>query len=517
MAHVIESVEAGLERPYGCGEQTISSTYPSLMVVKYYQGQGIETPVAARARRYLREGYQRLLRYREPEGGFSYWGQGDPNVALTAYALRFLSEAGKFNEVDPATVRAALAWVLRQQDAQGSWHSDDRLSAYVLWTLADIELPQPTGDELKIVNGALANGLNYLSARTAGTADPYVVALSVLALIRGGHREAAAPLVDGLVKTAHMKDGKAYWELSGNTLFHSWGLPGQVEVTALVLRALHAFSTQDDQSSTHELTNQGLIFLARAQDHHGVWYSGQTTWNVLSVMLELAKRPSGDDQPVEARIFVNGRLTKTVAIPKEKRSTGPIYLDLTGSIATGRNKIEIQIAKAIALAGAQASANYYVPWNMAADREASKPEGRQALHLAVHFDKTQARPGEPIDCQVEVERVGRQGWGMMLAEIGVPPGADVDRGSLESAVAASGSELNHYEVLPDRIVVYVWPRAGGTKFHFSFKPRFEMRAYGAPSTLYDYYNPEAYVAIAPEMFHISASQPTAIAERATGR
>jgi hypothetical protein len=78
-------------------------------------------------------------------------------------------------------------------------------------------------------------------------------------------------------------------------------------------------------------------------------------------------------------------------------------------------------------------------------------------------------------------------------------------------------ELNHYEVLPDRIVVYAWPRAGGTKFHFSFKPRFEMRAYSAPSTLYDYYNPEAYVAVAPEMFHINASQPTAIAERATGK
>jgi hypothetical protein len=145
------------------------------------------------------------------------------------------------------------------------------------------------------------------------------------------------------------------------------------------------------------------------------------------------------------------------------------------------------------------------------------PEGRQALRLAVHFDKTQASPGDAIDCRVEVERIGGQGWGMMLAEIGVPPGSDVDRASLENAVAASGWQLNHYEVLPDRILVYVWPSAGGTKFHFSFKPRFEMHAYSAPSTLYDYYNPEAYVAIAPEMFHIGAVQPRAVAETAGKR
>ncbi len=31
LAHVVENLEAGLEKPNGCGEQTISSTYPSLL------------------------------------------------------------------------------------------------------------------------------------------------------------------------------------------------------------------------------------------------------------------------------------------------------------------------------------------------------------------------------------------------------------------------------------------------------------------------------------------------------
>lgn len=513
IAHVIESVEAGLSRPYGCGEQTISSTYPSLMVLKYYRAQGEKAPpIAARAQNYLREGYERLLRYQEPGGGFSYWGHGDPDVSLTAYALRFLTEASQLIDVDQSRISAALSWLLAQQSAAGSWQSDDRISAYVLWTVAELQLPPAHANaEVERVKVSLTRGMGYLTTRTAASSDPYLTALSVLALVRTGRRDDAAPLVDQLSQAAHVKDGKAYWELSGSTLFHSWGLPGQVEVTALALRALHAFSPTEDLTARLPLINQGLLFLARKQDQYGVWYSGQTTWNVLNVMLELTKTPSADDQTVEAKIVINGKLARAIEIPQGKRSTGPIYIDLTNYLAAGKSKIEIQADKPMALAGAQVSASYYVPWSSVSAREAWKPEGSQALRLAVHYDKTQARQGEPIDCSVEVERIARNGWGMMLAEIGVPPGADVDRASVESAVAASGWELNHYEVLPDRILFYVWPRTGGTRFHFSFKPRFEMRAYSAPSTLYDYYNPEAYVAIAPELFNVTASQPAAVA------
>jgi uncharacterized protein YfaS (alpha-2-macroglobulin family) len=89
---------------------------------------------------------------------------------------------------------------------------------------------------------------------------------------------------------------------------------------------------------------------------------------------------------------------------------------------------------------------------------------------------------------------------MMLAEIGLPPGADVDRQSLQNAV--SKDAISQYDVLPDRVVVYAWPTAGGTKFTFSFKPRFAMNAAAAPSVLYDYYNPEAQATVAPSRFRV---------------
>jgi uncharacterized protein YfaS (alpha-2-macroglobulin family) len=146
----------------------------------------------------------------------------------------------------------------------------------------------------------------------------------------------------------------------------------------------------------------------------------------------------------------------------------------------------------------QLSAAYYVPWM------AKQPSPATPLRFKVEFDKTAVTAGETVTCTVSAEHVGFRGYGMMLAEIGLPPGADVDRQSLEAALEASGWALNHYDILPDRVVAYLWPQAGTTKFSFQFRPRFGMQAKNAPSELYDYYNPDARVVEAPVEFRIIA-------------
>jgi hypothetical protein len=51
-------------------------------------------------------------------------------------------------------------------------------------------------------------------------------------------------------------------------------------------------------------------------------------------------------------------------------------------------------------------------------------------------------------------------------------------------------------------VVYLWPRAGGTKFEFAFRPRFGLDAKTPASILYDYYNPDARVTLVPVKFQV---------------
>jgi hypothetical protein len=85
----------------------------------------------------------------------------------------------------------------------------------------------------------------------------------------------------------------------------------------------------------------------------------------------------------------------------------------------------------------------------------------------------------------------------------------VDRGSLETAVATSGIE--QYDILPDRVVLYLWPQAGGSNFQFAFRPRMAMRAMSAQSLLYDYYNPEEQVIVAPVRFHVQPRTEATVA------
>jgi hypothetical protein len=48
----------------------------------------------------------------------------------------------------------------------------------------------------------------------------------------------------------------------------------------------------------------------------------------------------------------------------------------------------------------------------------------------------------------------------------------------------------------------MWAKAGGSKFNFSFKPRYGINAKTPASKIYDYYNEESNGVVAPLNFVI---------------
>ena len=208
------------------------------------------------------------------------------------------------------------------------------------------------------------------------------------------------------------------------------------------------------------------------------------------------------DAAVGGEVLVNGRKAKSVELPEPGRLVTPITVNLDQFVHSGDNRIEIKRAVGSSPASVQAVATYYLPWaeSIATQNENWRANGSSGLRLVTRFDKTEGNVSDQINCHVEAERIGSRGYGMMLAEIGLPPGADVDRASLDSAMKGSDWSISQYDILPDRVIVYLWPRAGGTKFDFKFRPRFGLRAQTAASTVCDYYNPEARAIVAPIRF-----------------
>ena len=509
LAHVTESIEAGLERPYGCGEQTLSSTYPSVMLLKYYKASGVPNPsLQKKASRFVDLGYHRLLNYREEGGGFSYWGHGSPDVALTAYAVRFLSDASTFTDVDPEIINTAKKWLVGQQVQDGKWtpkygYDDSGLTAYVAATFAQFE--KRNQDQLKkedplqkSVHESVQRALAYLSDPHLDLSDPYTLAEVAIAAQQSGNKAYASATVARLSKLAATEHGGMYWALKHNTPFYGWGHAGRVESTAMTILALSTVDSVGNRS----LIDAGSLWLLHEKDRYGVWYSGQATVDVLFALLELdSSAPAHAD--ISFSVRVNGR-RESQLIVSASNLDAPSIMDISDMVQPGDNTIEIQTGSGLLAASAQAVADYYTPWanSSAPQTESTRPGNPDALRLAVKFDKTEVRAGEEVRCSVDAERIGGQGWGMMIAEVGLPPGADVDRRLLDDVMERSDWSVSHYDILPDRVVFFLWPHAGGTKLTFAFRPRYGLKARTAPSLLYDYYNPEAQVTLQPGDFNV---------------
>ena len=508
MAHVIESVEAIMRRPYGCGEQVISSTYPSLFLLRQGKATGGDSPLRARAERYLSLGYSKLLNYRDPSGGFTFWGHGTPHVVLTAYALRFLTDASELMPVDEKVISQAQEWLIKQQQADGSWPSDywtDRDSsrrtavrtAYIAYILASAR-----GEDSKEKADALKRALDYLARRSEEIDEPYLLASYALAAVNTGDVPRAKPIVEKLLTLAHREGGTIYWDLETNTPFYGWGDAGRVETTAFVIQALTRYCSAAKCESDPKISAGALLFLLKQTDRYGVWYSTQATINVLDALLSLLATQATGQSGAEgtADVFVNDQLVQAVGLPAASKGfVAPVSVDISKFLRAGKNAIRVKRPEGSAFASVQALANFYAPWPEV--KPGGNVETRTSdLRLQTKCDKRDGKVGDKITCHVEAERIAFRGYGMMLAEIGIPPGADVDRASLETAMQGANWNIDQYDVLPDRLVVYLWPSAGGVKFDFKFRPRFGLNAKSAASVLYDYYNPEARAVVPPATF-----------------
>ena len=232
-----------------------------------------------------------------------------------------------------------------------------------------------------------------------------------------------------------------------------------------------------------------------------MWYSGQTTIHVLKTLLSLVAM-RGQEAGAKLHLRVNDKYAAALDLPEGQSVVAPLEVDVTKLVKPGENRLELETS-GDGMLSVQFVAESYIPWKDG-DAPGTKvaPNASSTLKFSVAYSATRTTTDDKIECRVRAERLGYVGYGMMLGEVGLPPGADVDRESLERAIKGSFS-VDHYDVLPDRVILYMWPAAGGSEFTFQFRPRFAMRAETAPSLLYDYYNPDAAVALKPVQFEVA--------------
>jgi hypothetical protein len=505
---LLESAAAIFEAPHGCAEQTISTGYANLIALRYANAVGItDTHIRTKAMANIIASRDSLAAFITADGGVSYWSSGEPDVAVTAYAVGFLLEISAVLPTDRDELQSMVQWLEKQQRDNGTWAARNQnpvgvdrqsvlLTSHVVRSLA---AAQRAGVQVR--PNTMAGAYHYIAAMTDQIDEPYMLAQFILAALDSGDQRLLGDAAGRLAAAGHDEAGGTYWDLRTNSPFYGWGTAGRFETTALVVSALSAWRSLPSTSSEFDApVRRGLVFLLRGRDRFGSWSSTQSTVRAMHAIADASPVlgiVGGGAAGAAVEIRSNGRLLKTIPMPNGTRDTDPILIDASAFLAPGENRFELASTNAqSSLVLMRFSSSYWLPW--AQTRARTSPE----LRLAVQFDRLEAAVGEPVRCSVQAERVGFKGYGMMLTEIGLPPGADVDRSSLEKLIDDPSRGIYRYEVLPDRVVFYLWPKAGGASFEFFLRTRIPMLAKSAVSVLYDYYNPEASSEVAPVQWSV---------------
>ncbi|MDQ7826475.1 MAG: MG2 domain-containing protein [Candidatus Eremiobacteraeota bacterium] len=468
---VFSSVVEGLEKifvmPHGCFEQTSSTVYPNLLALDYMKKTGKITPeIEVKARGCVSAGYQRLLTFEVPGGGFSLYGQPPASIWLSAYGLMEFSDMRAVNDVDEKVIERTTQWLSSQESPDGSYQNDLRVTSYVAMALLEAGNKGAPG---------LSRTIAYLKAAAKNTQDPYLIALIANALALS--EPDCGELQELFSKLESMKkaDGDAVcWSTNSPTLSYCSGNMASVETTALAARAMLL-------SKSHpEMVKGALTYLVKAKDPNGTWYTTQPTVQALRTLSLASMTPQGKGSG-EVDVLVNGSRVSHLSISEEQSDVLRL-VDLTKYAKPGENKVEL-VASGQLASMYQVVGSHFVPWKAGEKRN-------EPLSIKLSYDRTTLRATDTVKATVALRNNLPAVAPMIILDLGIPPGFLVNGEDLD--VLVEKKLIDRYELAGRQIIIYLGNlNPGQTKqLSYTLVAKYPIKAQSPPSRAYEYYNPD---------------------------
>jgi A-macroglobulin complement component/alpha-2-macroglobulin family protein/MG2 domain-containing protein/macroglobulin-like protein/A-macroglobulin receptor len=488
-SQLVEGLDAIFQLPYGCFEQASSTTYPNLLALDYLRRTKTSAPaVEAKAREYLHLGYQRLLSFEVPGGGFDWFGRSPANRILTAYGLMEFEHMARVHDVDRSVIDRTQRWLLGQRNADGSWNpeshglEDDPMhgrgdlarlasTAYVAWAVfgggADHERADAT--------------LNFLLAhRPESIDDPYTLALvsnALLALNAGGTK--AAPYLERLEGLKREADGgkRVWWQQrpADSTMFYGGGQSGNVETTALATLALLS------AHQSPETIRGALAWLIEQKQGYGAWGSTQATVLALRALIAGTGEPLGGERLRHIQLTLDGKPLPEIVIGSDQAQVMR-QVDLSSQLRPGRHTLQLADVSGTA-AGFQVASSYSVP-------DSSGRPKASGLAVEVTYDRQQLPVNGLLAAKATVENKRDQRAPMILVELPIPAGFTLETDSFSKLVEAG--TIAKFQTRPQTAIVYLRGIDKGARVTLPYHLRATMPATVSvpPAVAYEYYNSE---------------------------
>ncbi len=485
LSQVVEGMDALLRMPYGCFEQTSSATYPNVLALDYMKRIKKLTPeVHAKAEGFIANGYQRLLTFEVPGGGFSWFGEAPANKILTAYGLMEFSDMSHVHDVDPRLIERTQQWIAGQQQADGSWKADTnfinegatnrynndllRITAYLGWALRN------TGYQGEAVDRAK----EYVSRRLSGKADAYTLAVAAnFAAEYGKDREFTTRAIHLLIDARTEKGDQAWWTAE-ETGVYGGGASAAVETTALAVQAL--------LKAGEGLATAGkaLHYIAAKKDASGTWGTTQATIMALRALLVSTDKGAADVRGT-VEVSLNGKTVQTLTLTPENNDL--LHQFVLPAEANATNRVQLHFTGKGGLAY-QIVGRYFVPWG---DKPASEP-----LSIDVAYDRTHMAQDDIATATATVKNNLHTVATMVMVDLGIPPGFDLLSEDLqtyqEKSRTRKSGKLDKFSLTATQAILYFDSIGAGdtVTLPFRLRAKYPIRARTFASKVYKYYEPE---------------------------
>lgn len=476
LSQVIEGMDSLLRMPFGCFEQTSSATYPNVLALDYMKRTGKLTPeVHAKAEGFIANGYQRLLTFEVPGGGFSWFGSAPANKILTAYGLMEFSDMAKVHDVDPNLVRRTQQWVAAQQQADGSWKPDTqfinegatnrynkdtlRIAAYLGWALANTGYQGAAVDKAK----------QYVEAHLDTKPDAYTLAVAAnFAADYARDRAFTDRAIQLLLDARTEKDDKVWWTAQETGVYGA-GESAAVETTGLAVQAL----LKSGQASA--TASKALSYLASKKDANGAWGTTQATIMALRAILLSTEKGAADVRGT-VEITLNGKPAKTLTLTADNNDLLHQFV-FDGAQREVALKFDGKGGLAYQIVG-----RYFVPWDR---KPADEP-----LSIDVTYDRTHMAQDDLATVTATVRNNLTKTANMVMVDLGIPPGFDLLSEDLQAYQEKKG-HLQKFSMTATQAILYLDAIAPGetVTFRYRLRAKYPIRARTFESRVYEYYDP----------------------------
>ncbi|HCH64269.1 MAG TPA: hypothetical protein DFR83_15805 [Deltaproteobacteria bacterium] len=466
---LVQGMEALIQTPGGCFEQTSSSNWPNVAILDYLQAHDGDPRLQQRSAQALEVGYQKLSGYQVEGGGFETWGTGPGKEVLSAFGLLQFADMADVYPVDPTILDRDVQYLLDQRDGTGGFHNSgesahgygsapkDILDGFITYALTR------TGHA-----SMLQREVAHQAAVARTSNDPYVLALASRVLAAADHVDARK----SRRRLAHLQgaDGSFPGAESSITRSHEANL--LVESTALAALALM------DEGAHEGEVDRAVEWLIDHRRGDGAWGATQATALALDALTTHAERNRRPRTDGVVEVEVNGVLVGMM----QYTATHPGAIVVEGwedALRPGENELILRQVD-----GAPMPFTVDVSWNTVLPKSDPGAE----LTLSTALSATELSMGDTVRLTTTLGNATHDVVPSPIARIGIPAGLQPQPWQLE-ALQARG-EIAFYELRPREVTLYWDGVHAGEEHHVALDLVAEVPGtFTAPaSSAYPYYD-----------------------------